>query len=186
MPLPLTTAVGEYSGDDWLDLVKPNILTRMAEYEEDQIEFSILSVAKDPLVDLIDKLAANVRCLEIIQEHINAHEGAGSKHEMVAAALENNALGPDRSYSLTRDCIDKAAIAADQEEKYRSCTMDELGQHLQQLSEAQHKLRATIKEEQQSHQADDDYAFGRRYDYGPAVRLWTRILARRRMLERLA
>lgn len=158
----------------------------MANYAEDQIEFSILSLAKDPLVELIGKLATNVKCLEMVQERINAHDEAGSKYEFAASVLENNVLGPDESYSLTRNSIENAAIAADQAQKYEACTMDELMQHLQKLSEAQRELRATIKEEQQLHQADDDYAFGRRYDYGPAVRLWTRMLAHKGLMESLA
>ncbi|RJE26656.1 ubiquitin carboxyl-terminal hydrolase [Aspergillus sclerotialis] len=178
-------ALGEYSQEDWLDLVKPNILTRMAEYEEDQIEFSILSLAKDPLVDLVGKLAANVKCLEIVQQRLKTHEEGSSNHELVASLLENTILVPDESYGLTRVDIDEAVVTSEQMEEYGNCTIDGLIQNLQKLSTSQCDLRATIKEEQQSRQADDDYAFGRRYDYGPAVRLWVRFLARKRMLESL-
>ena len=183
--IPLIDIAGEYSQDDWLDLVKPNILTRMAEYEEDQIEFSILSLAKDPLVDLVGKLAANVKCLEIVQQRLKTHEEGGSKRELVASLLENTILVPDESYGLTRVDIDEAVVTAKQMEEYEDCTIDGLMQNLQKLNTTQHDLRATIKEEQQSRQADDDYAFGRRYDYGPAVSLWIRFLARKRMLESL-
>lgn len=183
--LSLIDGTGDYSQEDWLDLVKPNILTRMAEYEEDQIEFSILSLAKDPLVDLTSRLAANVKCLETIQQCIETHEEDSSKHELAASVLENTILVPDDSYGLTRDGIDNAVVTAEQMEEYRDCTIDGLIQHLEKLSKTQIELRATIKEEQQSRQADEDYALGRRYDYGPAVRLWVRFLARKRMLESL-
>ncbi|RMJ25554.1 ubiquitin carboxyl-terminal hydrolase [Aspergillus sp. HF37] len=177
--------LGEYSQDDWLELVKPNILTRMAEYEEDQIEFSILSLAKDPLIDLTAKLAVNVKCLRLVRELIDAHEEGSSTAEPAASLLENTILGPDASYALTQDNIGEAVIAADQREEYQACSIDALIQHLQKLSGNQLELRASIKEEQQSNQADDDYAAGRRYDYGPAVRQWVRFLARKRMFESL-
>jgi ubiquitin carboxyl-terminal hydrolase L5 len=181
----LTDGPGEYSQDDWLELVKPNILTRMAEYEEDQIEFSILSLAKDPLIDLTAKLAANVKCLELVRELIDAHEEGSSTAEPAVSLLENTILGPDASYALTQDNIDEAVIAADQREGYQACSIDALIHDLQKLSGNQLELRASIKEEQQSNQADDDYAAGRRYDYGPAVRQWARFLARKRMFESL-
>lgn len=180
----MLTDTGECSQDDWLDLVKPNILTRMAEYEEDQIEFSILSLVKDPLVNLVDKLADNVKCLELVSGLIDAHEG-GMTAEQTASIPENTIRGPNASYGLTRERIDSAVIPADQQEGHQNSSVDALLQHLQKLAESQLELRASIKEEQQANQADDDYAAGRRYDYGPAVRLWTRFLARKRMFDRL-
>lgn len=157
----------------------------MAEYEEDQIEFSILSLVKDPLIDLTDELAANVKCLELVIGLIDAHKEASSTAEPVASLLENTIVGPQPSYALTQECIDRAVIAAGQREEYQACSVHALIQHLERLSASQLGLRTTIKEEQQSNQADDDYAAGRRYDYGPAVRLWIRFLARKRMLEDL-
>lgn len=173
-------ALGECSQEDWLDLVKPNIITRMAGYEEDQIEFSILGVVRDPLLDLIDKLAVNVKCLEMVNGRLGTNAETSSE-----PAFENAVLGPDSSFDLTREAIDNAKISADEEEMYQACSIDELVQHRQKLSIAQQELRAAIREEQQSHRADDDYATGRRYDYGPAVRCWIQFLARKRVIENL-
>jgi ubiquitin carboxyl-terminal hydrolase L5 len=47
------------------------------------------------------------------------------------------------------------------------------------------ELRRTVREEQQTQQKDDDYAAGRRFDYGPAIRTWLRFLARKRVIEDL-
>lgn len=157
----------------------------MAAYEEDQIEFSILSLTKDPSIELIDKLSANVKSLGIVKEHIDADGSAGSAAGLVSSVLENILLDADASYSLTQESIDHAVITAGEEERYQNSSIDELVQHLQKLSERQIELRASIKEEQQSRQADDDYAAGRRYDYGPAVRTWIRMLARKRKFDSL-
>ncbi|RLL92981.1 hypothetical protein CFD26_100079, partial [Aspergillus turcosus] len=167
-------ALAEYAPDeDWLTLVRPNIRTRMAEYEEDQIEFSILSVAKDPLVELEDKLAINVKCLESVNRWLASREEAEevcSGPECPASLLENTILGPDSSYNLTRHRIDGAIIPPEREVQYEKASVEELRQHRYRLSNEQRELRASILEEQQSHRADDDYATGRRFDYGPAVR----------------
>ncbi|THC89269.1 hypothetical protein EYZ11_011289 [Aspergillus tanneri] len=159
-------ALGHYtSDDDWLDLVKPNIRTKMEEYEEGQIEFSILSLTQDPLPNLI---------------------GGSISESTFAEQLQEAIIGPDESYGLTRERIDQSEIPTACEEEYGTLSNEDLLQHRQHLVAQQQSLRITIREEQQSLQADDDYAAGRRYDYGPAVRAWVRSLARKRIIENLA
>lgn len=175
-------SIGDCPEGDWLDLVRPNILTRMEEYEEDQIEFSILSLGKDPLLGLTEKLAVNVKSLEVVNKRINA---LGDTTKSMDVTEDNIILGQDASFALTREAIDDAEIPADQKETYESSSSEELSQHRQRLSNGQQELRAAIREEQQSQRADDDYAAGRRYDYGPAVRTWLRFLARKGALEGL-
>lgn len=184
-----TTHAGQCTPDtDWLDLVKSDILNRMAEYEEGRIEFSILSLSKDPLIDLVDQLASNVRSLVMVNQRLaslNHDQGIRGEQTFTDPLPENTLLQPDNSYALTREAIDEAAIPEAQLEQYRSCGPQELLQHREQLSTAQGGLRAAIRDEQQSHQADDDYAAGRRYDYGPAIRTWVRLLARKGTIETL-
>ncbi|EHA20126.1 hypothetical protein ASPNIDRAFT_178797 [Aspergillus niger ATCC 1015] len=172
---------------DWLSLVKPDIRTRMEAYEEDQIEFSILSVARDPLPELVDQLATNVKSLEIIQERLSSiHESSIDLESTLADSVsENTILGPDESYTLTRESIDQVTVHKTQEREYQTCSVEELIHHRQRLGHAQQDLRAAIREEQQSQQVDEDYAEGRRYDYGPAIRTWLRFLARKRLIEDL-
>ncbi|EAU31116.1 conserved hypothetical protein [Aspergillus terreus NIH2624] len=171
--------------DDWLELVRPNIITRMAEYEEGQIQFSILSLARDPLPDLVKKLAINVRSLELLNQRIGSERERGSDLGFAEPLLENTLLGPDASYGLELDQIDQATVAPEEVETYQKCSVEEAIQARKQLALAQASLRVSIREEQQSHQADEDYAAGRRYDYGPAVRTWVRFLARKRKIEEL-
>ncbi|PYH63915.1 ubiquitin C-terminal hydrolase 37 [Aspergillus vadensis CBS 113365] len=175
------------SDEDWLSLVKPDIRARMEAYEEDQIEFSILSVARDPLPELVNQLAANVRSLEIIQERLTSipESSAGLESTLADSIYENTILGPDEGYALTRKTIDQVTIHERQEREYQTCSVEELNHHRQRLGHAQQELRAAIREEQQSQQTDEDYAEGRRYDYGPAIRTWLRFLARKRLIEDL-
>lgn len=177
------TLIGEYTGDDWLDLAKPNILDRMAAYEEDQIEFSILGVVQDPLPSLIQQLATNVRRLEIINDHLMSHPGTNaSLHKTV---LDETVLGPDASFGLTRAGIDAAVISESIQGECRAFSIEQLQQHQRALGDGQRELRIRIREEQQTQRADKDHATGRRYDYGPAVRTWLQFLARKQVLAEL-
>lgn len=175
-------SVGECSEEDWLELVKPDILTRMAAYEEDQIEFSILGLVRDPLPELLGQLAVNVRCLEILNQRILSQ--TEEEPEPTLDALQETILGPDSSLPLTREDINTADVSI-QAREYDLCSAAQLQQAQQELSNAQRSLRASIQEEKQSQWADADYAAGRRFDYAPAVRTWLRCLARKQLIQEL-
>ncbi|CRL20109.1 Peptidase C12, ubiquitin carboxyl-terminal hydrolase 1 [Penicillium camemberti] len=174
-------ALGECSEYDWLELVKPNLLDRMAAYEEEEIEFSILGLVRDPLPDLIHDVAVNVRTLEILNER--AMSLCPSSDTL---ALDETVLGPDPSLSLTREDIDAAVIPPETLDDYQTCSDEKLQEYQQTISRRQRGLRARIREEQQSHRSDDEYATGRRFDYGPAVRTWLRRLAQKQQLQDLS
>lgn len=181
-------AIGDCPEGDWLDLAKPDILTRMNEYEEDQIEFSILSLVKDPLPGLVDKLAGNIKHLQAVNERIMALKGEDrpdSETGVADALNENTIWGSDPSFCLTQEKLDNTEFPAYQKEMYESCPADELNQHRQRLGDEQRDLRATVRDEQQTQQADEDYATGRRYDYVPAVRTWMQFLAQKRAIDSL-
>lgn len=181
-------AIGDCPEGDWLDLAKPDILTRMNEYEEDQIEFSILSLVKDPLPGLVDKLAGNIKHLQAVNERIRALKGEDrpdSETGVADALNENTIWGSDPSFCLTQEKLDNTELPANPKEMYESCPADELNQHRQRLSDEQRDLRATVRDEQQTQQADEDYATGRRYDYVPAVRTWMQFLAQKRAIDSL-
>lgn len=169
---------------DWLDLVKPNIEARMDKYG---IEFSILSLVRDPLPDLVNRLAVNIKQLQAIERAINPQKPElGCDESSASEPLdENTLLGPDESYGVTEEAFNKAAMPVGEAEKYSGFTADELSKHRTELSRAQLDLRTAIREEQQSQRADEEYAEGRRYDYGPAIRTWLRFLARKRIIEDL-
>ncbi|CAI7575981.1 unnamed protein product [Penicillium glandicola] len=174
-------ALGECYEDDWLELVKPNLLDRMAAYEEEEIEFSILGLVRDPLPDLINDLAVNVRTLEILNQR--AISLCPSSDTL---ALDETVLGPDPSLSLTREEIDAAVIPQETLDDYQTCSDEKLQKYQQTISMDQRELRIRIREEQQSHRSDDEYAAGRRFDYGPAVRTWLRRLAQKQQLQELS
>src|SRR5699024_11865535 len=103
--------------------------------------------------------AVNVKCLETINGRIAALQEETEPEPI----LENTVLGPDGSFSLTREAINNAEISANRRDIYQTNSVEELSQHRQNLSNEQQQLRAAIKEEEQSQPTDEDYATGRRY-----------------------
>lgn len=160
----------------------------MAAYEEEQIEFSILGLVRDPLPGLIQELAVNVRRLEVINERLMTSgvtdTGADSSMETSQSleAPQETLLGPEPFYGLTRAMIDEAVIPEESSEEQIPSFLVEKRDELRQ---AQTALRGRVREEKQMRDADDDHATGRRYDYGPAIRTWLRCLARKQELAEL-
>lgn len=148
----------------------------MAEYEEDQIEFSVLGIVQDPLVDYIGQLAQNVKT----HQKINAYLPESVSND----GLKDVVLGPEPSLHLTQADIESAIIPT-AEEEYKPASLEKLLSHRQRLASRQQSIKQSIHEELQSHQAEDDYAAGRRHDYSPAVRAWVQKLARKKMIQEL-
>ncbi|PGG97839.1 hypothetical protein AJ79_09075 [Helicocarpus griseus UAMH5409] len=176
--------LGDCPDDNWLNLAKPDILSRMAEYEEGQIEFSILGLVKDPLIDLEAQLAVNVKCISAIDERLSAIDLSLPKGD-TATAVNGNGNGHDPFVDVTPEVIEHASVPEDLKTKYSLATVDELSNYREDLVSTQKGIRMMISEEQQSHRADEDYAGGRRHDYGPAVHTWVRLLARKKVIEGL-
>ncbi|GAB1205697.1 hypothetical protein APSETT445_004376 [Aspergillus pseudonomiae] len=109
---------------------------------------------------------------------------AHSDSPFASPILENTILGPDKSFDITRESLDQAIVPVVLE-RYHLFSVQEIAEFQRKLCNEQQLLRAAIRDEQQTQRADDDYAAGRRYDYGPAIRTWVRFLARKGLVESL-
>ncbi|KAL1995365.1 hypothetical protein VTN49DRAFT_1552 [Thermomyces lanuginosus] len=174
--------LGPYSGSDWLELVKPEIIARMMAYEEDQIEFSVLGLVKDPLINHVNDLAANIKLIQALRDRLSKLLAGDAAPALLR---EDELLEPDASYNLTQDDIDRASVPDDRAKRLESIGTDELLKEYTDLREAQRAIRASIKEELQSRQMDEEYAEGRRHDYTAAITLWARMLARKGVIREL-
>lgn len=153
----------------------------MAAYAEGDIEFSILGLVRDPLPDLIQQLAGNVRCLKCVRERLASLQDPALRTEAYSQ-VENTVL---QSLGLKEADINTAVISESMLTEFRDSSPMELRRFEHELSDAQRELLGRALEEKQAQQADDDYSTGRRYDYGPAIRAWLRSLARKQVLDDL-
>jgi ubiquitin carboxyl-terminal hydrolase L5 len=171
--------------EEWIYQTKPQIEALMAEYEEDQIEFSILSLVKAPLSGLISALAQNVRGLSTLSTYAETTEAntrlsTGSFVDAGGNGLGCIVSGPDPIYGLTQDIINQAVILPAVQDAIQSRDELRVAQLWRDLTVAQAGLRASIREEQLCDQSDQERADGRRFDYGPSIHNVIRSLARKR------
>lgn len=154
----------------------------MMAYEEDQIEFSVLGLVKDPLINHVNDLAANIKLIQALRDRLSKLLAGDAAPALLR---EDELLEPDASYNLTQDDIDRASVPDDRAKRLESIGTDELLKEYTDLREAQRAIRASIKEELQSRQMDEEYAEGRRHDYTAAITLWARMLARKGVIREL-
>lgn len=153
----------------------------MTEYEEDQIEFSVLSVVRDPLADYTEQLAQNVKGLQCIRLRLGASQLDDDLKKMLGdQELEDLLLGAYPGLGLTEERVDLAETSS-----YENCSADELTHEYIRMVNRQKALRMSILDEMQSRRVDDAFAEGRRHDYSSALEFWGRALARKSLIMEL-
>ena len=143
----------------------------MAQYEDGQIEFAILSLVKEPLIKLVDALAENVKSITSFRRrllqmesnvnglHSDSTGGNGSEEQDLI-------LGPYEQYQLSQEAIDQAVLSPKHEELLKSDDKLAMSAAVQELATGQASIRASINDEIKAIQADDDRAASRRNDKG--------------------
>lgn len=154
---------------------KPDIEDRMAQYEDGQIEFAILSLVREPLLHLIPSLAVNVKSIVTLSKRLDEVKPDWKDFTSSSAnggdVLTTEYLtSPDPEYELKQEVIDQAALPVSVEEVLQSNVVTDIVACLQEQVTAQARLRASIRLEQESRKSDNERAGSRRHDQGPLLR----------------
>jgi len=171
---------GPCGPDNWLDLITPFLAARMADYATGGIEFNMLAMVKDPLLERRRQLAANIKLLHRIETKLNS-----SRPDWKAFAGSSNDEGPAEHLvsesdvlGVTSNMIDSVELSAGHEKLLQvdddATTLIELRQR---VITNQAPLRASVRDEQQSLIDDQHEAADRRNDFGPVVQEWLNMLA---------
>ncbi|KAK7546647.1 ubiquitin carboxyl-terminal hydrolase [Phyllosticta citricarpa] len=165
--------------DDWLQSIAPNLMARMAQYEEGQIEFGLLSLVKDPRIELKQQLAQNIRSIQMCEERLDQVQPAWREFATAGDSSEENLIaGPSSDCSIGAQDIRCAAVPPSLERRIREDDdPTTLIEARQKFVTEQAGMRAALRDEEQTAAADREKAESRRYDYGPFVQTWLRMLA---------
>jgi len=172
--------------DDWLGQAKPDIEARMAQYEEGQIEFAILGLVSDPLLDLVPRLAENIKSITRLSARLDLikHDWRDFEPSPVNGQLTGLLTAFDPTYALTPKHIDQADLPITIAKLCESDAVEDIITQRQQLVADQARLRLWIRDEQQSNQRDEERAAARRCDYGAMMQNFVRkVKAKRKSLD---
>ena len=141
----------------------PIISAQMAEYEEDQIEFALLGLVKDPLIQLQQALHDNVCALEMIDDRHSATTDGANDLELPNAFEQN--------------MLQESCITPELKERLAQATSPNLLTQLRsELENEQLSLKSAVKDEKQALGRDVVKASQRRHDYTLVIRSWLEML----------
>ncbi|TKA61831.1 hypothetical protein B0A49_11195 [Cryomyces minteri] len=167
---------------DWLSTIKPVLKTRMAEYEEGQIEFGLLTLVKDPTIHHRAQLGANIASLLAVEARLdlfNPDWRAFLSSGAAAAVADNTGVlrGASAAYGISSADVDTAFIPDSIKNKLLAACPTALMATRGELVTSQVGLRLAVKEEEECVRQDEEKAACRRRDYGPFIQTWLRMLA---------
>ncbi|KAI5198501.1 cysteine proteinase [Aureobasidium subglaciale] len=179
------TAIGTIEpGQDWLNIVQTSLSVRMAQYEEGQLQFSLMAVVRDPVIEDRRALAQNIRSLQHIKARLD--EVSETWRSFVASDFEDSTLsGASEEYGLTNDMIAEAPTSQTMAQQLRSSCPDSLSKVLQELMTSQAGCRAQVRDSQQAEITDAEESMHRRHDYGSFVQAWMQALVDNEALKPL-
>ena len=150
---------------------------RMAEYEEDQTEFALLSLVKDPLPQNRLELAENVKCMKLVDERL---EELNRNNELSAEPIPRASNGTSTSltfYGLCEADVEQSIVSSDFTEILKLASSSSDLNHLKDdLKKTQSSLKSAILDETQAWSTDMEKASHRRHDYSPLIESWLQML----------
>ena len=160
----------------------------MAQYEEGQIEFAILSLVQDPLINLVPDLAENVKSLSALSARLDLvkpdwQDFVTSSRDGHAITYEDVLGGVDLDYSLTPEDLNRAKLPDKVVDLCLSDVAQDIMAHRQHLITAQAALRMSIKEELQLNVSDEERAAARSCDYGAMMQSFVRKLKAKKQFQ---
>lgn len=179
------TTIGKTSsGRDWLDVVQTSLSVRMAQHEEGQIQFSLMAVVQDPVVEDRRLLAQNVLSLQKTEQLLN--EVSRDWRNYTTADHEDCTLfGGSKEYGLTDRMITEAEISENMAQQLHSSSLESLLKARQELITNQAGCRAQVRDSQQANMMDAEESMHRRHDYGSFVKAWMQALVDNEALKSL-
>lgn len=162
---------------DWLSVVQTALTIRMAQYEEGQIEFSLMAVVKDPVEEDREALALNIKCLQCVESKLT--EVSPKWKDFLDPNHQGNTIdGPNEEFGITEDTITFACPSDNFMEKLDNDNPEYLMVTRQETITAQAGIRAAVRDHLFGEQADAEKARHRRHDYGSFVQAWLEALAK--------
>ncbi|KAI4142180.1 MAG: hypothetical protein L6R39_005058 [Caloplaca ligustica] len=175
--------LGAITSDDWVTQAAPELESRMAQYEEGQIEFSIMALVKEPLTGLIAALAENVKSVNALSARLNQVNSdctvsVASPTGCNGHMNHDTTLEPSEQFELSEEAVDQAELSPVIKEQLESDNVQELMAARQELITAQAGLRASIRDEATVIRTDNERAESRRNDKGLLAQGLLRVLER--------
>ena len=166
--------------EDWLQVALTDIEKRIARYADDVNEFGLLAMVHDPIDDCKRRLILNMKKLRTVHEHLDEF-GDGWKMQESAEdqqLMKSTILGPESPiFEITKKLYDGAMICDEFQVTIEGASPGDLLKLRRDIAESQKTLRKDLQEALDQSRSDQEKADQHRFDYGPILETWMRMLA---------
>lgn len=171
-------------GESWLSIAQPVLQSRMADYTANTIEFNIMAVVHDPMVEYIRTLAANVKALRAVEDKLTGV--VEDWKEMLDDERSGALFGHDHDLGLHNIDIEQAETTdTDAKALEQAEDLSQLLELRKEIVLQQSGLRRACVDEMESVKSDAEKARSRRHDYSTFTREWLGALAEQEVLGAL-
>lgn len=179
------TNVGKITTDqDWLSLIQTTLSVRMAEYEEGQIQFSLMAVVQDPIIQARRALAQNLRSIQAIEAQLE-NVDKDWRSFMTTDSDDSVMCDSQEASGVTDAMIAEASLTPKAAKQLTSTCLETLVRLRSELKKDQLGCLADIRDSQQVDMQDGLESMHRRHDYGSFVKAWMHALVSNGALKSL-
>ncbi|GAB7357008.1 hypothetical protein MBLNU459_g7837t2 [Dothideomycetes sp. NU459] len=164
-------------GGDWMSLIQTALTVRMAQYEDGQIEFSLMAVVKDPIDDERERLADNIKSLQCVESKLS-EVFPGWKDTFGPHRRDDTIDGASEKFGITEDAITFACPSEQFLDSLDTDRVEFLMVIRHETINAQADYRAAVRDRLRDEHADMEKARHRRHDYGSFVQAWLEALVK--------
>ena len=169
---------------DWLTQAKPDIQAQMAQYAEENIQFAVLSLARDPLLNLRHALALNIKsilALNVELDKIAPNWGENEAQSDGESPYGNHIL---KAYGLQQKDIDNLSLSdSEAASTISDGKIPEMTSLCHKLIADQERLRLAIIDEMCLVRQDDLRVTARCSDLGAKIQRFSRLVKRKEQLQ---
>lgn len=149
----------------------------MEEYTEGQIEFALLALVRDPILEHRENLAVNIKSLQTVHSRLDVVNPDWKVFANDESEDDPILIGPTEKHHVSDEAIKEATIPESTEKKLKAeCQAMLMELHLDLIT-SQRALLRSISDEEVANFDDARKAKQRREDYSPLIHRWLSMLA---------
>ncbi|KAH7395722.1 ubiquitin carboxyl-terminal hydrolase [Cadophora sp. MPI-SDFR-AT-0126] len=153
------------SGDNWIDVASANIMDRALQYQDDGVEYSLMSLCKSPTRLAVEELASNMRLIQALENALSTAIPDWKVFLQTDTAHTVDDL--HNIYKLTQELVDSSPPAASELAKISMAGTDpeKLMALYRELVNEQNRLRSVYTQEVSIVGQEDEQAEKKKIDH---------------------
>ncbi|PVH71847.1 cysteine proteinase [Cadophora sp. DSE1049] len=157
------------SGDNWIDVASANIMDRALQYQDDGVEYSLMSLCKSPTRVAMEELASNMHLIQALEKALSSVTPDWKVFLQTSSAATIEDL--QNTCKITQDLVDSSLPSASELTKIVTAGNDpeNLMALYRELVKEQNRLRNVYMQEITTVGQEDEQAEKKKIDYTPLL-----------------